>query len=186
MSQSRRQGPASAGADVRQMARRIRMVVMDVDGVLTDGRAFYGPDGFQGLSFNVQDGTGVKYLHRCGVRTALISGRQVEAVRARAETLGIEDVVRGAKEKLEAYVALRERAGLEDEQIAYVGDDLPDLPVMRRVGLAVAVANAAPEVAEEADLVTERPGGSGAVRELAEFILKAQDNWEQILDRYRG
>jgi len=160
------------------------MVVMDVDGVLTDGRAFCAGGGFEGVFFNVHDGTGITYLHRSGIRTAVITGREVDAVRERARTLGIAEVLTGAKVKLQAYEGIRERAQLPDDEIAYVGDDLPDIPVMRRVGLAVAVPNAAPEVLAIADLVTLRPGGNGAVRELAEFILKAQGKWDQILDRY--
>jgi 3-deoxy-D-manno-octulosonate 8-phosphate phosphatase (KDO 8-P phosphatase) len=170
--------------DAVEKARKVRMVIMDVDGVLTDGRAFYGAGGSEALLFNVHDGTGVKYLQRSGIRTAIISGRDVEAVRARAQTLGVEEVVQGAKVKLDAYEAVRARAGLHDEDIAYIGDDLPDLPAMRRAGLAVAVPNAAPEVLEEADFVTGKRGGEGAVRELAEFLLKAQGKWEQILGRY--
>jgi len=161
------------------------MVVMDVDGVLTDGKAFCAGGGFEGVFFNVHDGTGITYLHRSGISTAIITGREVDAVQERARTLGIAEVVTGAKIKLEAYEGVRARAGLQDDDIAYVGDDLPDIPVMRRVGLAVAVPNAAPEVLDVADLVTQKPGGDGAVRELAEFILKAQGKWDQILDRYR-
>ena len=162
------------------------MLIMDVDGVLTDGTAFCGPDGFEALAFNIHDGTGITYLHRAGLRTALITGRQVPAVQQRAQTLGITDVVQGAKVKIEAYEAVRARTGLRDEEVAYIGDDLPDIPVMRRVGLAIAVRNAAPEVLRVADLVTRKRGGDGAVREAAEFILKAQGKWDQILERYRA
>jgi 3-deoxy-D-manno-octulosonate 8-phosphate phosphatase (KDO 8-P phosphatase) len=161
------------------------MVVMDVDGVLTDGRILYDGSGRQGVLFNVRDGTGIKYLHRAGLKTGLITGRNSDAVRRRAETLGIEEVVQGAKVKMEAYEELRRRAGLADEEMAYVGDDLPDIPVMRRVGLAVAVPNAAPAVIELAHMVTRRAGGEGAARELAEFILKAQGAWDGIMERYR-
>ena len=160
------------------------MVIMDCDGVLTDGRAIYVSGGVEALAFNIKDGTGIKYLQRAGIRTAILTGRDVEAVRARAQALGIEDVVQGAKVKLDGYEQMRARAALADEEIAYVGDDLPDIPVMRRVGLAVAVADAAPEVIAEAHLVTERRGGDGAVREVAEFILKAQGKWAEILQRY--
>jgi len=160
------------------------LLIMDVDGVLTDGKVLYGPGDDQRVFFNVHDGTGIKYLHRCGIRTAIISGRETEAVAARARTLDIRDVVQGAKIKLEAYRAIMGRHDLSDDQVAYIGDDLPDIPVMRRVGLAVSVPNAAPEVLEHADLVTRRPGGRGAVRELAEFILKAQGKWGTILSRY--
>jgi 3-deoxy-D-manno-octulosonate 8-phosphate phosphatase (KDO 8-P phosphatase) len=166
-----------------EKARRVRMVIMDVDGVLTDGRVFYGGD-VQGVQFNVHDGTGIKYLHRGGIRTGIITGRSVRAVLTRAEDLGIEHVVQGAKVKLDAYDAIAERTGLPDECVAFVCDDLTDIPVLRRVGFAVTVPNAAAEVLQMADHVTEKCGGEGAVRELAEFILKAQGKWADILARY--
>jgi 3-deoxy-D-manno-octulosonate 8-phosphate phosphatase (KDO 8-P phosphatase) len=174
----------SLAPDVAAKARQIGLVILDVDGVLTDGRVIYGGGGVQGVAFSVQDGTGIKYLHRAGIRTALLTGRDSPAVTDRAETLGIEIVVQGAKVKLEGYETILERAGIPDAQVAYAGDDLPDLPVMRRAGLAVAVPNAVPEVRELADLVTQRAGGDGAVRELAELLLKAQGKWQQIMERY--
>ena len=163
--------------------RTVRMLVMDVDGVLTDGKVLY-TDSFEGLLFNVHDGAGIKYLHRCGLRTAMISGRETEAVERRAATLGVEHVIQGATVKMTAYEEVRRRTDLSDEQIAYVGDDLTDLPVLRRAGLAIAVANAVQEVVEAADVVTDKRGGDGAVREVAEFILKSQDKWGQVLARY--
>lgn len=171
-------------SDAAAKARNVRLLITDVDGVLTDGRIFLGPDGPQGAFFNVHDGTAVKYLRRVGIETAFLSGRESEAVAARARMLEIELIVQGAKVKIDAYRLIRERTGLADEQIAYVGDDLPDLPVMRQVGLAIAVANAGPEVRQAADMVTEKCGGDGALRELAEFILKAQDKWRLIMARY--
>ena len=169
-----------------QRAARIRMVIMDCDGVLTDGRAIYVSGAGEALAFNVRDGTGIVYLQRAGIRTAILTGRDVEAVRARAQELGIKDVVQGAKVKIDGYEQIRAWPALADEDIAYIGDDLPDIPVLRRVGLAVAVADAAPEVIAEAHLVMEHRGGDGAVRELAEFILKAQGKWEAVLERYYG
>jgi len=171
--------------ELRQKAHAVKVLVLDVDGVMTDGRAFYGSRGYQGLIFNIRDGAGIKYLRRIGIETALISGRTVDAVMTRAQEIGIEHVVRGAKVKLEAYEELKGRLGFEDGEAAYMGDDLPDLPVMRRVGLAVAVADARPEVREAADMVTEAAGGRGAVREAAEFIIKARGKWDQIMARYR-
>jgi 3-deoxy-D-manno-octulosonate 8-phosphate phosphatase (KDO 8-P phosphatase) len=165
-------------------ARRVKLLVLDVDGVLTDGRMLYADASREGVFFNVHDGTGIKYLHRSGIQTAIISGRDIEAVRTRAADLGIQIVLQGAKVKAEAYEQLIAQTGLQDSEIAYVGDDLPDIPVMRRVGLAVAVPNAVPEVVERADIVTTARGGDGAVREIAEFILKAQGKWEAILARY--
>jgi 3-deoxy-D-manno-octulosonate 8-phosphate phosphatase (KDO 8-P phosphatase) len=170
--------------EVAAKIRRVRLVILDVDGVLTDGRVLYTGGGTQGVFFCVQDGTGIKYLQRAGIRCALLTGRNSEAVLDRAETLGIEFVVQGAKIKLEGYETIIEQARLEDAEIAYVGDDLPDLPVMRRAGLAVAVPNAVPEILDAADLVMSRRGGDGAVRELAELLLNVQDKWEQIMERY--
>ncbi len=170
--------------ELRDKIRAVRLVVMDVDGVLTDGRAFYGSGGCEGVFFNVQDGTGIKWLHRAGIDTALLSGRSLEAVRKRAEVLGIRHVVQGAKVKTEAYEELRRETGLDDRAVCYVGDDLPDVPLMRRVGLSVAVADARPEVVQIADIVTKAPGGEGAVRELAELILKTRELWEDVRRRY--
>jgi len=145
--------------DTESKIAAVRLVAMDVDGVLTDGRAFYGSGGVEGVLFNVHDGTGIKWLQRAGIETALISGRDLEAVN-------------------------RRETGLGDEAICYVGDDLPDLPVMRRVGLAVAVPNARPQVRALAHIVTRARGGEGAVRELAELILKAKGLWEGLTGRY--
>ena len=170
--------------DAIERARKVRLLITDVDGVLTDGRIFLGPDGPTGTFFCVHDGTAIKYLRRVGIETAFLSGRESAAVAARARMLGIELLAQGAKIKMEAYRDLRTRAGVADEEIAYVGDDLPDMPVMRQVGLAITVPNARPEVFEVAHMVTERRGGDGALREIAEFILKAQDLWGNILARY--
>jgi len=167
----------------REKARRVRMVIMDVDGVMTDGRVFYGGD-IQGVCFNVHDGTGIKYLHRSGIQTGIITGRSVPAVLARANDLGIEHVVQGAKVKVDAFEQIAGRIGLDDEQVAFVGDDLTDMPVLRRAGFAVTVPNAADEVLAMAHYVTQKRGGEGAIRELAEFILKAQRKWDRILERY--
>lgn len=166
-----------------ERARDVRLLIMDVDGVLTDGTVLYGED-FEAVFFNVHDGTGIKYLHRAGLRTAIITGRDMPGVRARAASLGIEHVIQGAKVKLDAYADIMERTGLEDGSVAYIGDDLTDIPVMARVRLAATVPGASEEVFEFAHMVTETAGGRGAVRELAEFILKAQDKWRKILSRY--
>jgi 3-deoxy-D-manno-octulosonate 8-phosphate phosphatase (KDO 8-P phosphatase) len=164
--------------------RAVRLIAMDVDGVLTDGMAFYGSGGFEGLFFNVQDGSAIKWLHRAGLQTALITGREIEAVRTRAGVLDITLVYQSAKVKLDAYDQLRRDTGLSDAAVCYVGDDLPDLPVMRRVGLAVAVSSARPEVKAAAHIVTEAPGGRGAVRELAELVLRMQGLWGKVTERY--
>lgn len=160
------------------------MFIMDVDGVLTDGRIHFGPWPSSAISFDSQDGSGVKYLQRSGIQPVIITGRDSEGVARRAAMLGVEEVAQGAMVKIEAYEDIRRRAGLEDAEIACMGDDLPDIPVMRRAGLAIAVPNAVPEVLELADMVTSKPGGRGAVREAAEFVIKAQGKWEAILARY--
>ena len=161
------------------------MVVFDVDGVLTDGGIYLDGSGAEIKRFNVHDGTGIKYLRRSGIALAIISGRESGAVEARAGDLGIEHVYQGCKVKLNAYEDLKKRAGLPDDEIAYVGDDLPDLPVMRLCGLAVAVANAREEVRREAHYITAAAGGEGAAREFAEWFLKLTGRWEGILSRYR-
>ena len=175
---------SSARDELEGKINAIQLLVLDVDGVLTDGRTFRGSGGVEGAFFSVQDGTGIKWLQRAGLPTAVITGRKLEAVRDRAETLGIEYVLQGARVKLDAYEELKRRTGLSDDVIGYAGDDLLDLPVMRRVRLAVAVANARPEVKQMADVVTLAAGGEGAVRELAELILKTRGWWEEITRRY--
>lgn len=163
---------------------KVKMVVFDVDGVLTDGKIIIDSAGIETKTFNVQDGTGIKYLLRSGIKVAFITGRQSVAVALRARELGVEDVYQGAKEKLGPYTELIRKHGLHDDEVCYVGDDLPDIPVMRRVGVPVAVANCRPEVKNEAAYVTRAEGGSGAAREVAEKILKDQGKWDTILSRY--
>lgn len=163
---------------------KVKMVVFDVDGVLTDGKIMIDSVGIETKNFNVQDGSGIKYLLRSGIKVAFITGRQSVAVALRARELGVEDVYQGAKEKLEPYTKLIQKHALHDDEVCYVGDDLPDIPVMRRVGVPVAVANCRPEVKNEAVYVTKAEGGSGAAREVAEKILKDQGKWDTILSRY--
>jgi len=168
----------------RERAAAVSLVVLDVDGVLTDGSIFLDSSGAEIKRFNVKDGTGLKYLRRCGLRLAIISGRESAAVEARASDLGIENVYQGYKEKLRAYDDLKSKLGVSDEEVAYLGDDFPDIPVMRRCGLAVAVADAREEVKASAHLVTGLPGGCGAAREFSEWLLKARGRWEEITSRY--
>ncbi|MFW6107114.1 MAG: KdsC family phosphatase [bacterium] len=162
----------------------VRAVVCDVDGVLTDGGIVLGSGGAEVKRFHVWDGTGIKYLARGGIAVGFLTGRESEAVTRRAEELGVSFVRQGAKDKLPAFEALLAEMGVPESESCYVGDDLPDLPPMRRAGLAVAVADAREEVRAEAHFVTHAPGGGGAIRELAERILKAQDKWAAIMERY--
>ena len=164
--------------------RRIRLVVLDVDGVLTDGSIRLTDSGREIKVFHAHDGTGIKYLERAGIRTAVLSGRTSEAVNHRARELGIRYVLQGYKRKLDGWKILLRRCRVRPEEVCCVGDDLPDIPVMAHAGLAVAVANARPEVRAVAHWVTTVSGGHGAVREVAEKILNAQGKWGAIIARY--
>ena len=155
-------------------AREIRLALFDVDGVLTDGRLFYGPAGEAMKVFNILDGHGLKMLAHSGVATGLLSGRRSDAAAARAAELGIAHVILGVDDKLAHFERLRAELGLEPAQCAFMGDDLPDAPVLARCGLAAAVANAVPEIKAIAHLVTRNSGGNGAVREFCEFVMRAQ------------
>ena len=159
---------------VAARARAVRLAIFDVDGVMTDGTLFIGAQGEAFKAFNILDGHGVKMLQSAGVAAAIISGRSSEAVARRAAELGIEHVVQGSSDKVAAFEALIAMLDLTGEQCAFVGDDLPDLAVMRRCGFAVAVANAAEAVKSAAHYVTRASGGRGAVREFCELVLAAQ------------
>ena len=165
---------------------RIRLLILDVDGVLTDGRIIIDDDGVEQKQFYVRDGSGIKYWHRAGNVSAILSGRKSGAVVARARELGIAVVRQGAKDKLAAYESILAETGFSDGETAYIGDDLPDLPVLRRVGFPAAVADGVPEVRRAALYVTERPGGRGAVREVIEKLLRLQGRWAKVLERYRN
>jgi 3-deoxy-D-manno-octulosonate 8-phosphate phosphatase (KDO 8-P phosphatase) len=164
-------------------AEEIRLVILDVDGVMTRGEVFYDEKGHERKVFHVHDGSGITYLHRHGIRTAIITGRASPCVDRRAKELGIEEVHQGIREKIRAYEKIRSRFGLEDREICYVGDDLLDLPCLQRAGFPVAVSNATAEIKAAARYITERPGGQGAVREVAEVILKAQGKWDTVVGR---
>ncbi|HSJ97929.1 MAG TPA: HAD-IIIA family hydrolase [Myxococcota bacterium] len=160
--------------DALERARRVRLAIFDVDGVMTDGTIWLGPGGEVFKAFNILDGHGVKMLQAAGVATAIISGRASEAVARRAGELAIVHVVQGAADKSAAFDALLAELGVDAGACAFVGDDLPDLPVMRRCGFAVAVANAVEAVKASAHYVTRAGGGRGAVREFCELVLHAQ------------
>lgn len=170
--------------DATTRARAVRLALFDVDGVLTDGRLYYGPSGEAMKVFNILDGHGLKMLARSGVATGLLSGRRSEAAAARAKELGLAHVILGVDDKLAHFERLLSGLGLEASQCAFMGDDLPDAPVLRRCGLAVAVANAVPEVKAIAHLVTQSRGGEGAVRELCEFVMRAQGTLEGAAGRH--
>ena len=167
-----------------ERARKARLLMMDVDGVLTDGRIIQDGHGHELKVFDVKDGHGIVMAHRAMLRTALISGRESETITRRAEELGIELVFQKIWNKLEVYEKILVDTELTHDEVAYIGDDLIDIPLLRRVGLAVAVADAVDEVKAAAHLITERPGGQGAVREVIELILRAQGHWDSLLERY--
>ena len=157
--------------DIQQKARQIKLVIFDVDGVLTDGSLFLGDDGQEYKAFNSRDGHGIKMLQATGVEIAIITGRSSEVVRIRMESLGIQHVYQGKRDKLPAYLELRDSLGLKDEEVAYAGDDVVDLPIMRRVGLAIAVNDAHPFVLQHAHWQTPSSGGRGAGRDVCELLL---------------
>lgn len=169
---------------LQERASKIRLAIFDVDGVLTDGRLYFMPDGTEFKSFNTLDGHGIKMLIASGVETAIISGRSSPLVERRAANLGIQHLIQGREDKLTALAELREIVPVELEQIAFLGDDLPDLPVMRRVGLGMAVATANSFVREHAHGVTQNAGGAGAAREFCEFIMHAQGTLDAAQAEY--
>lgn len=170
------------------LARRIRLVGLDVDGVMTDGGVYIGvvadhPVEFK--RFHTQDGLGVKLLRTAGIAVVLVSGRESQATELRARELEVDELVQDAgARKLPAFEAILARRELAWDQCAFAGDDLADLPLLRRVALPIAVANAVPEVQEAARLVTRAPGGAGAVREVAELLLRARGEWSRLLTDY--
>lgn len=172
------------GRNAIERAKRVKLVIFDVDGVMTDGGIYIGRDGELYKSFFCRDGLGITLAHRAGLLTAIITGRTSEQTAYRAKELHISAVWQGHLDKRAAYRELKEKFQLRDEEIAYIGDDLIDLPVMLQVGFPTAVADAAPEVRARAAMVSGFPGGHGAVREILEFILKAQGLWENILAGY--
>lgn len=152
--------------------KKIKMFIMDVDGTLTDGKVYIGPQGEIFKVFNIKDGLGIRLLIEKGIIPVIITGRNSEIVTARARELGIEEVYQGAKDKLEIYRKLKKKYGVNDEEVAFIGDDLNDLPLINAAGLSFAVADAMQAVREKVDYVTAHKGGEGAVREAIEMILQ--------------
>jgi 3-deoxy-D-manno-octulosonate 8-phosphate phosphatase (KDO 8-P phosphatase) len=163
----------------------VEMLVLDVDGVLTDGGIIYDDDGRQLKVFHVRDGVGLKIWHQAGKRSAFLTGRQSKVVAIRAAELGVSGVVQGAADKRVAFRELVAAAGLRPEQVCYVGDDLPDLGVFRDCGLAVTVADACAEAVADAHYVSRAAGGHGAVREIIELLLRTQGRWQSVVDSFR-
>jgi len=166
---------------LHERARRIRLLVLDVDGVLTDGRIIIDDRGVETKHFHVRDGQGISLLKCSGIEVGFITGRSSRVVRHRANDLRVALLFQGVQDKLRVYERIKKKRRLTDAQIAYVGDDIVDLPVLRRVGLAVMVGDGSAELKPYADYVTVARGGMGAVREVAELILKVQNKWTDLL-----
>ena len=175
----------TSASTLAERCRGVRLLVLDVDGVLTEGGIVYGTGGLEVKRFHVRDGSGLKMWRQAGRRSALITGRSSPVVDARAVELGVDFVFQGAADKLAAYRRLLEDAAMPPSAVCYVGDDLPDLPPMRRCGLAAAVADGCREVRGAAHHVTRAAGGRGAVREVIELVLRRQGEWDRLTDRPR-
>ncbi len=171
-------------SDLLKRTQAIKLAVFDVDGVLTDGKLYFLVDGSEFKTFNTLDGQGIKMLIDSGVRTAIITGRKTPVVERRAQNLGIQHLYQGREDKLDVLDELLAELGLSYEQVAYLGDDLPDLPVIRRVGLGMAVANANEFVREHAHGVTSARGGEGAAREFCELIMRGQGTLDAAQSAY--
>ncbi|GAB4163644.1 MAG: HAD hydrolase family protein [Geothermobacteraceae bacterium] len=164
--------------------KKIRLLLLDVDGVLTDGRIIINDRGEETKAFHVRDGHGMKLLQRSGVKIGIITGRSSRVVAHRMRELGIDMVVQGSKDKRVPFEQMLKETGLAEDEIAYVGDDLVDLPILRRVGFAATVADGCEELRGQVHYVSRCPGGGGAVREICEMILKAKGDWEGVTARY--
>jgi 3-deoxy-D-manno-octulosonate 8-phosphate phosphatase (KDO 8-P phosphatase) len=170
--------------ELAERSQSIRLLLLDVDGVLTDGSVLYADDGAELKRFHVRDGSGLKFWRDLGNRAAIVSGRVSVAVERRAKELGIDPVLQGRSEKLPALFEVLATLNLQPNQVCAIGDDLPDLPVLNRVGLAVAVGDAGAEARAAAHYVTAAPGGRGAVREAIEWLLKLRGEWDAVVARY--
>ena len=171
-------------SSLQRRASRIKLLLMDCDGVLTDGRLWLMENGDEQKSFNTRDGLGLHLLHRAGLKSGIISGRKSSGVERRAGELAIEFVTQGDPDKISAFEDLLRLARVDESEVAFIGDDLTDIPVMQRSELAVAVADAVEEARSVAHYVTQAEGGRGAVREVIELILKAQGRWSDLVDGY--
>jgi 3-deoxy-D-manno-octulosonate 8-phosphate phosphatase (KDO 8-P phosphatase) len=167
-----------------EKASRVRLLLFDVDGVLTDGTVVMHADGSESKGFHIRDGAAIVWAQRAGLAVGLLSARSSGATTQRAAQLAVRIVSQGVADKLTAYEQILRSAGLEDDAVAYMGDDLLDVPVLARVGLSAAPADAVDEVRARVDWVSQAPGGRGAVRELIELVLRAQQRWDEISQQY--
>ena len=172
--------------EIMEQAKDIKLLILDVDGVMSDGGLYIDENGLQHRRFDIKDGLGTVALPMVGIEVAIITARKSGAVRFRAKELRIKRYYEGIKKKTEAYEEIKADMGIEDHEVCYVGDDLVDLSMMKRVGLPICVADGVAEVKEAAAYITKAKGGHGAVREVAEMLMKAQGKWEKILEKVGG
>lgn len=165
-------------------AQGIKLLILDIDGVLTTGTLYYGTDGLELKGFHIHDGLGIKLLQKSGVKVAVISAKKTDLLARRLQELNIEHAYLGQENKLPAYDELKQKLNLTDQQIAYMGDDLPDLPVLRRVGFSITVPNAPAIINQHVDFITKKKGGKGAVREVCELIMQAQQTYQSVIESY--
>lgn len=169
---------------LKNYVRAVKLIAMDVDGVLTDGGIYLGTDKFEMKRFNVQDGQGITFANESGIITAIITGRQSAAVEQRGKELNIREIIQNCKEKVEGLEYLVKKYELKYENIAYIGDDVLDIKILKRVGFPACVNNAVNEVKKVSLYISQKSGGSGAVREIIEFILKLQGKYKKVLEKY--
>jgi len=169
---------------INNKLKNLKLLILDVDGVLTDGSIIYNDKGEETKTFDVKDGLGIRLLQEAGITVCIATGRRSEALHRRCRDLGIVHIFEGVKDKTTIFDIILDQTGASAEEAAFMGDDLPDLALMKKVGLSITVADAHKTVREVADMVTSAKGGRGAVREVTEIILKAQDLWENILERF--
>ena len=170
--------------EIKNKARRIRLMLLDVDGVLTDGRLSYFEDGSELKTFHTHDGVGIRLSQKSGIEVGVITGRKSGAVQHRCTELGMTEIHQGNWQKLPVFEEILSRRGLRDEEVGFMGDDLMDLPVLRRAGFSATVPGARPEVLAASDVISSLPGGKGAVREVLEALIKAQEKWQNVLGSY--
>lgn len=168
-----------------ERARKVKVVIVDVDGVMTDGRIIYGNYGDELKFFDVKDGLGLVLLRDAGLKTIILSSRKSRIIQKRAKELKVVKIYQDVKDKLKIFEKMLRKFKVSADEVCYIGDDLIDIPVLRRAGFAVAVDSAVPEAKEGVHYVTQRGGGRGAVREVCDLILKAQQKWDSVTERYR-
>jgi 3-deoxy-D-manno-octulosonate 8-phosphate phosphatase (KDO 8-P phosphatase) len=169
---------------IPEKIKRIKLLIVDVDGVLTDGKSYIMPDGREMKIFCVKDGSGIVMGHRAGIKTAIISGRSSPVVNSWAKTQGIKYVFQKVFHKIDVFEKLKKKYELKAEEIAFIGDDMIDIPLLKKVGLSITVADGAKDLRDEVDFITSAGGGQGAVREVMELILKTQKKWKKATEVY--